>query len=90
MMLRMFFGVCAPLMEVRWPTGDFWQQHAVAMVIRWVVGLMVPMVLLCVAHQRLRKRALRRWRAWLIPATVMILIGEAIALHLTQLTGLPF
>jgi hypothetical protein len=90
MVLRMFFGVCAPLMEVRWPTGNFWPEHWLAMAIRWAIGLIVPMILLGLAQRRIRQNALRRWRRVLFPAMLMILIGEAIALHLTQLTGLPF
>lgn len=88
--LMMFFAFCAPLMEVRWPVDYFWQREVAFVAIRWLIGLILPMIFACVAHLRIKQQAIGRATLLIDLFAVMILVGEVIGLHLTRLTGLPF
>jgi hypothetical protein len=88
--LRMFFAVCAPLMEVRWPIELFWQREGLLVGTRWLIGLLVPAVFVYMTHDCIKRRATQSATGILYVTGVLIFIGEMIALNLTRETGLPF
>jgi hypothetical protein len=88
--LRMFFALCAVLMEQRWPIELFWARSGLLVGTRWLVGLLVPCVFVYMTHDCIKRRATQSATGILYVAGILIFIGEMIALYLIRETGLPF
>jgi hypothetical protein len=88
--LRLFFALCAILMEQRWPVELFWTREGLLVGTRWLVGLLVPCVFVYMTHDCIKRRATQSATGILYVTGVLIFIGEMIALYLTRETGLPF
>jgi hypothetical protein len=78
------------LLNRLWPVEMLWGVHGLLLLTRWLVGLAVPAVFIYMAHDCIRRRATQSATGILYVAGVLVLIGELIALHLLQETGLPF
>ena len=90
LMLRMFFGICAMLMEQRWPIELFWTRQAFLVGVRWLAGLLAPAVFVYMTHDCIKRRSTQSATGILYVTGVLIFIGEMIALYITRETGLPF
>lgn len=88
--LRMFFALCAILMEPRWPIELFWARSGLLVGTRWLVGLLVPCVFVYMTHDCVNRRATQSATGILYVAGILVFIGEMIALYLIRETGLPF
>jgi hypothetical protein len=88
--LRMFFALCAILMEQRWPVELFWTRQGLLVGTRWLVGLLVPCVFVYMTHDCIKRRSTQSATGILYVTGVLVFIGEMIALYLTRETGLPF
>jgi hypothetical protein len=88
--LRMFFALCAILMEQRWPVELFWARSGLLVGTRWLVGLLVPCVFVYMTQDCIKRRATQSATGILYVAGILIFIGEMIALYLIRETGLPF
>jgi uncharacterized membrane protein YgdD (TMEM256/DUF423 family) len=88
--LRMFFGICAMLMEQRWPIELFWTRQAFLIGVRWVVGLIVPAIFVYMTHDCIKRRSTQSATGILYVCGVLVFVGEMVALYLTRETGLPF
>ncbi len=75
----------------RWrPLEMLWGLHGLMMIVRWLVGLIVPAVFVYMAHDCIKRRSTQAATGILYVAGVLIFIGEIVALHLVRATGLPF
>lgn len=90
LMFRMFFAICAMLMEQRWPIELFWTRQAFLVGVRWLAGLLVPAVFVYMTHDCIKRRSTQSATGILYVIGVLIFIGEMIALYITRETGLPF
>ncbi|HEX3355414.1 MAG TPA: hypothetical protein VHS31_00435 [Tepidisphaeraceae bacterium] len=88
--LRMFFALCAILMQPRWPIELFWPREGLLVGTRWLVGLLLPCVFVYMTHDCIKRRSTQSATGILYVTGVVIFIGEMIALYLTRETGLPF
>ncbi len=90
LLLRMFFALCAILMQPRWPIELFWPRQGLLVGTRWLVGLLLPCVFVYMTHDCIKRRSTQSATGILYVTGVVIFIGEMIALYLTRETGLPF
>jgi len=89
--LRTFGAAAIVLALQRWrPLEMLWGVHGLMMLIRWLVGLVVPAVFIYMAHDCIRRRSTQAATGILYVAGVLVFIGEIVALHLVRATGLPF
>ena len=72
------------------PVERLWVFHGLFILTRWLVGLVVPLLFLYMAHDCIKRRSTQSATGILYVAGVLVLIGELIGLYLTRETGLPF
>jgi len=77
-------------LQWRQPWESLWPLHGILIITRWTVGLFIPFIFLLMAHDCIRRRSTQSATGILYVAGVLIFIGELLALHLAQQTGLPF
>jgi hypothetical protein len=73
-----------------YPVPDLWPNYGPSIAARWALGLLLPAVLLHVAHGRLARQEVPPPVALLTVAAGLVLLGEFVALYLLRETGLPF
>lgn len=86
---RVLLSIGALLVQSRYPIEMFWQRFGLYIGTRWFIGLLVPAILVYMAHDCIRRRSTQSATGILYVTGVLIFIGELIALHLTRETGLP-
>ena len=67
-----------------------WGQYGILILTRWIVGLVVPAILVYMANDCIKRRSTQSATGILYVAGVLVFIGEMIALYLVRVTGLPF
>lgn len=91
LILRALCAVGLTLALQSWrPVEMLWSAYGLMMIVRWVVGLVVPAVFVYMAHDCIKRRSTQAATGILYVAGVLVMIGEIIALYLTRATGLPF
>ena len=71
------------------PIEMLWGAYGLMMIVRWLVGLVVPAVFVYMAHDCIKRRSTQSATGILFVALVLVLIGEIISLNLVRDTGLP-
>jgi len=72
------------------PIEMLWGAYGLMMIVRWLVGLVVPAVFVYMAHDCIKRRSTQAATGILYVAGVLVFIGEIVALYLVRATGLPF
>lgn len=72
------------------PVDMLWGVYGLYIGTRWFVGLLVPAMFVYMADDCIRRRATQSATGILYVASVLIFIGEIVALYLARETGLPF
>jgi hypothetical protein len=72
------------------PIEMLWGIQGLYIGTRWFVGLLVPAAFIYMAHDCIKRRSTQSATGILYVAGVLVFIGEIVALHLVQQTGLPF
>jgi hypothetical protein len=89
--LRAACGIAAVVLARNYqPVEMLWARFGLQVGTRWLVGLVVPVVFVYMAHDCIRRRATQSATGILYVAGVLIFIGELTALWLARETGLPF
>ena len=78
------------LLNSRHPIATLWNIYGLYILTRWLVGLLIPGIFVWMAHDCIKRRATQSATGILYVASVLIFIGEIIALYLLRQTGLPF
>ena len=69
---------------------EIWMRDGLFILTRWLVGLLVPVVFIYMAHDCIKRRSTQSATGILYVAAVTIFIGEIVALYLVRSSGLPF
>lgn len=87
---RLVMAAAALTLAWRDPPAElFWTRYGLQVGTRWLVGLLVPVVFVYMAHDCVRRRSTQSATGILYVAGVLIVIGELVALWLVRETGLP-
>jgi hypothetical protein len=83
-------AILVAVMQQRYPLEMLWAVHGLLIIMRWLVGLLIPVAFVYMAQDCINRRSTQAATGILYVAGVLVFIGEIVALHLVRSTGLPF
>jgi hypothetical protein len=87
---RVVLNLVAVMLQSVRPIELFWPRFGLYVGTRWLVGLIVSMIFVYLAHDCIKRRSTQSATGILYVAGVLIFIGELLALYLVRETGLPW